>query len=591
MAGKRKGLYLKWAGGAVLAVIGAALLLWPAKCFPNKGQGADKSQGEAYKGQGADKSQGEAYKGQDTGDFYGADDPGVLKNDGRYLYQMCNGNGRFLQITDTKDGLKAVSFLQEEGEEVFRDFYVWEDTLALIIQDTAVSMPRSMEAQEKACYRVRAYDIEDRSRPREVHTFTLKGHYKGSRFSDGYLYLIGEVPASYFVMASIDLGHLGQFTDVETVAVSGKDGCADYYIGSESIYIMDGDWLIDDRKEANQNDLLSEWEQYSNKTDIYRFSYGKGKIEKEAEGKVRGILTPYGVIEQGGYSVSEHNGYLRIVTDVRAKKVRKERNPQPGIFAGSFHGQEAKKPHKGKRVEIYEGCCLYVLDADLRVVGRIEDLSRADSVDKMIFLGDLGVWINPGDMAPSVPLAFFDLSHPWNPKALGGVEIQGDGNYIDCLQVCGDGLALGISSEKVPETEGKERWKVFLLDVSEPADIKEVSELLLDDEYWYSAEIASHRLPVLDRDGNLYGFSIEGSKKISYQLFSLGEGRLKEEGCLLCAEGSQDDDFYEMYEVFGIQGAYIDGRFFLSYCTGQVEEYDLTDRRKVDELSMPDWQK
>ena len=36
--------------------------------------------------------------------------------------------------------------------------------------------------------RIHVYDISDRSKPSEIHTFTIRGNYKTSRISDGYLY-------------------------------------------------------------------------------------------------------------------------------------------------------------------------------------------------------------------------------------------------------------------------------------------------------------------------------------------------------------------------------------------------------------------
>ena len=65
------------------------------------------------------------------------DEGDVIKNDGRYLYQVISEetktatSGNYaIQITDTQNGLKRKSKIR--GFESISDFYIWKDRLIVI---------------------------------------------------------------------------------------------------------------------------------------------------------------------------------------------------------------------------------------------------------------------------------------------------------------------------------------------------------------------------------------------------------------------------------------------------------------------------
>ena len=161
----------------------------------------------------------------------------IIKNDGRYLYQVIFQKSKesyTVRIADTKDGLTEITRIGDFAE--IQDIYVSDDMLIVLepgwaesskelkreqteylyednkengfIQiienqiekvfhtDSAVDLDMTDEISGYAFCRIRIYDIADRRNPQECHTFTVKGNYMDSRISDGYLYFFASCDAS-----------------------------------------------------------------------------------------------------------------------------------------------------------------------------------------------------------------------------------------------------------------------------------------------------------------------------------------------------------------------------------------------------------
>ncbi len=685
---KRAGFYARWAACAVFAGMGAAFLLFAAGYFLEQGKESPAESAEAaaysdtgvtYEGLYAAFSEvwakreeierlnslydsdtslcdgemtcamedmpqdapsvgvegGSADFGKTNQQEAEVEEADSLKNDGRYLYRLSVADDfykytyRFLQIADTKGGLEIIHTWKEAEGERIRDFYVWKDTLVLISQ-AELSAKRQPEQAlgDRKYFIIDAYDIKDRSNPQKGRRFTVKGSYKGSRISDGYLYLWGECetarpealsdygmylpeadgepfaldkiflppnssPASYFILASMDMERLDGFTDTKAMAASGSH----YYVSGQNIYIMEGKSAEKCWEEETDNaslwggnaqsldGLSRRWAQaapgyrrYSNCTDIYRYSYQKGQIEKQAVGRVKGALTE-------DLAVSEYQGSLRIVTEVKTKYRKEEAEAKANKFQDGLLGRQEGKL-MGKAPKGYKSSALYVLDEDLRVTGRIEDIAKGESLHGVRFLGELGFLVTFREVDP---LFSVDLSNPWNPKILGELKVSG---FSDYLHDCGDGLLLGIGKEV--DAEGREEClKVSLFDVSNLSDIKEKSRILLDDSYFWTEALDDYKSVLADVDKNLYGFAMEGivsgkGGEDIYQLFSIEDGKLRRGDSFFC-----EDDIGEgnsIWDLGDMRGTYIDDRFFLSYASGRMEEYRLADGQKAGE-AVPDWEK
>ncbi|EOS42766.1 beta-propeller domain-containing protein [Lachnospiraceae bacterium JLR.KK009] len=527
----------------------------------------------------------------------------IIKNDGRFLYQSIQQEGNYkyaVQIADTKDGLKEVARIGEFDNEI-SNIYVWKDTLVVIesgwVNDTAVeegeqddginplgklqgfvedlfSAKKDTAYQERAYSMIHMYDIKDRANPEESHTFTVKGSYQDSRISEGYLYFFSTcnaykpqlerdyqayIPefdgkilspdkiylpedadtAAYLVMASINMEKPDGFTDTTAIVTSADK----FYVSQNNIYIAES-------KYADGSTVGAK----SNSTKLYRFSYQDGKMKKEAEGTVKGIL-------QDDMAMNEHKGFLRMVTTVENQNVREVKDD----ITGEVIGYDS--------VEFETSNSLYVLDGNLEVAGKIENLAKDERIYSARFFGDAGYFVT---FRQTDPLFSVDLSNPRKPKILGELKISGFSEY---LHFYSDNLLLGIGMEADETTGSVECLKLSMFDISRPSNVKEQSKLKLED-YDYSEALYNYKAVLIDTDKNLFGFHAEGyheeDYKYNYLLFTFTDGAFKEVLNIDCSE----NDIYSGR----MRGTYIGNSFYLLCRNGRIEEYSMADGNKLGEL-------
>lgn len=523
----------------------------------------------------------------------------IIKNDGRYLYQVIrqNRNSKYaVQIADTKDGLKEVAKIGDFDNSI-DNIYLWNDTLVVIesgwvndvTEDTESGNPLNaikgfvedlFNANQEAGYRetayskIHMYQIKDRANPEEYHTFTVKGNYQDSRISEGYLYFFsvcnaykprleedyrayvpefdGEVlspdkiylpedtdTASYLVMASIDMEQPDKFTDTKAIVTAADK----FYVSQNNIYITDSKYA-DGGTEGYQSD----------RTRIYRFSYQDGKMKKEAEHTVKGTL-------RDDMAMNEYKGYLRMVTTVEEQNVKEVKDDITGEIIG-YDSLEFKTYNN-----------LYVLDENLKVAGKIENLAKDELVYSARFMGDAGYFVT---FRQTDPLFSVDFSNPRRPKILGELKISGFSEY---LHFYSENLLLGIGMEAEESTGATDGMKLSMFDISNPSDVKEQSKLHLS-EYDYSDALYNYKAVLIDTDKNLFGFHAEGyheeDYKYSYLLFTFEDGDFKEIMNIDCS----DSDIFSGQ----VRGTYIGDRFYLLCTNGRIEEYNLKDGSKLGEL-------
>lgn len=513
------------------------------------------------------------------------DEADIVKNDGRYLYQIIYDkyHNSTVQIVDTKDGLKETARIT--GFKNIDSMYIWENLLIVLEQGYAeISGETKQESSNKekkiigceaasmdrAYVKINIYNIKDTSRPKEVHSFTALGTWLDSRLSGGYLYCFlkrgTEIPAnprdyeayipvlegkqmdvssiwlpedaqaqSYVVMASVDLKHPKEFKDAKAL-VSGGDRV---YATEENIYIMDS--LRPEIRETGH---------YSNRTGIFRFSCKEGIITKEAKGSVKG-----GLLDD--MAVNESKGYLRVATTVESYQVNEIRDDIQNRVLG-FDTSEHKTTNS-----------LYVLDKNLKVTGKIEELAEDEQIYSARFMGDAGYFVT---FRETDPLFSVDLSNPENPKILGELKISGFSEY---LHFYSENLLLGIGMEAEEDTGRTKGMKLSMFDISNPAEVKEQHKYDLSG-YNYSEALYNYKAVMIDTNKNLFGFFAEGyseeEPEKAYLLFAYDfeNGRFQEKMKIPCR--NDKNGFYT-----NVRGTYIGDVFYLLYRNGRIESYSLTD--------------
>lgn len=445
----------------------------------DESDGATESTGEESGGFESDSGAG--YSGTNIQEM-GVDEGDIVKTDGAYIYILKNDAA--VQILRAEGAqVENVSLIEtlSGGSETARDMYVSGDRLVLIsarsqadITNAAEDVSMVQTSQETVIY---TYDISDRTNPKKMGAVTQEGEYAGSRLVDGYLYtytqcykysdfrldsvsgredaLIPSVDgsmlepgqiyipkdvdySSYLVFSSVNLEKPGQVCDKKAVISMSQT----FYVSTGSIY-MTGN--------GNQGS-----------TTIVKLDFEKGTILPSAAGVVRGYLND-------NFSMSEYEGYLRVATT-------------------SFE-ESGSLNH------------LYVLDENMNIAGRIENLAKGETIRSVRFLENTGYFVTYRNIDP---LFSIDLSEPENPKILGELKITGFSEY---LHFYGENRLFGLGYESDPETGEVTGLKLSMYDISDPKNVRELHKAILDLDG--STALTNYRALLIEPERNVIGFAGE----------------------------------------------------------------------------------
>ena len=465
----------------------------------------------------------------------------IVKTDGSYLYTL-KANSQEISIVDIRsDQMKVVSGISLNENFQASEFYLSDQKLFVLgnMQNTQVDSD-SKTLYRGSCTRIQTYDLADINNPKSIGTVEQSGYYRTSRFKDGYLYVFSDYYPSYVPLVGDNLlkqsdiylptNHAAdQYLVVSSVSASSPDKAADQkavmsengevYVSENNIYIY----------EYANSSILADNLAAKNQTILRKLSYNKGKLSGSAQGKVKGYLND-------SFSIDEYDNTLRLVTTVTHN-------------VGSSSQSNS----------------VYVLDADLKTIGKIEDLAKNEQVYSARFLGDTGYFVT---YEQTDPLFSVDFSDPENPKILGKLKIPGFSEY---LHFYSDNLLLGIGMD-TDENGITNGVKISMFDISDPSDVKEVSKYTLD-QYYYSDVFSDYRAALVDPEKNLIGFPLSGSAN-QYVILSYD----KDQGFQVQMQEEVNGNSY-----LGTRGVYANEKFYVINGNA-IEAYRMGDYVKIDDL-------
>ena len=481
----------------------------------------------------------------------GVGEADIVKTDGSYLYTL-KANSQEISIVDIRsDQMKVVSSISLNENFQASEFYLSDQKLFVLgnMQNTQVDSD-SKTLYRGSCTRIQTYDLADINNPKSIGTVDQSGYYRTSRFKDGYLYVFSDYYIydtitkkdypSYVPLVGDNLlkqsdiylptNHAAdQYLVVSSVSASSPDKAADQkavmsengevYVSENNIYIY----------EYTNSSILADNLAAKNQTILRKLSYNKGKLSGSAQGKVKGYLND-------SFSIDEYDNTLRLVTTVTHN-------------VGSSSQSNS----------------VYVLDADLKTIGKIEDLAKNEQVYSARFLGDTGYFVT---YEQTDPLFSVDFSDPENPKILGKLKIPGFSEY---LHFYSDNLLLGIGMD-TDENGITNGVKVSMFDISDPSDVKEVSKYTLD-QYYYSDVFSDYRAALVDPEKNLIGFPLSGSAD-QYVILSYD----KDQGFQIQMQEEVNGNSY-----LGTRGVYANEKFYVINGNA-IEAYRMGDYVKIDDL-------
>src|SRR3989338_7540861 len=231
------------------------------------------------------------------------------------------------------------------------------------------------------------------------------------------------------------------------------------------------------------------------KTVIHKIAIDKDSLKYQTLSQAAGA-----VLNQ--FSMDENGEYFRIATT---------KNRTWSQFADESGQQES-----------YSN--LYVLDKDLKVVGRVEYLAPGERIYSVRFMQDRAYMVT---FRQTDPLFAIDLKDPKNPKVLGKLKIPGFSNYLhpyDDMTIIGIGkdteettitpdcieLPLGSPSNELnidclpqPGRVITKGIKISLFDVSDVANPKESAKYVMGESRSDSIALHDNKAFLFSRDKNL----------------------------------------------------------------------------------------
>ena len=510
----------------------------------------------------------------------GIDESDTVKTDGKYVYRVWKNKIYIVDIQNKK--MKTVSTIQLDtsvSSEV-REIYLDGDKLCVISEERVVSMnnedsdssakeeiivedesAKAMASEEvadlidvdevyymdkKVSTKLSVYNISDRTKPvlegsveqdgnyytsrkvnDVVYVFTNKNLYRifhkedvipyvqGKQVEADCIYLPNERASGELIATSVNMNHPEKVVDQMVI----MNSYANIYMGQNAIYLYNTDYSSD--------------QEY---TDISKFKY-------DSDGTMMGVnaTSVKGSIDDK-FAISEKKNNLRVLTTDWSKADRVNQ--------------------------------LYILDNEMKLLGKIENIAKGESIYAARYVGDMAYFITYRN---TDPLFVADLSNAAKPKLLGEVKISG---FSDYLHSYGNNKMLGIGYE-TDEDSMRLGVKLCMFDVKNPKKPKVLSSYVMKDADNTPAD-NNYKCVLVDQKKNMIGFMVEdidAKCPYTYKVFSWKNGEFKE----VFSRKFKTKGYLDMNEV---RGMYAGSNFYLVK-NSVIISYDMKNNYKqVDFLKL-----
>ena len=192
------------------------------------------------------------------------------------------------------------------------------------------------------------------------------------------------------------------------------------------------------------------WSEQGLYTSIYRVRVNGSELAFEAKGNVLGY-----VINQ--YSMDEYNGYFRLATTYQKNQTQNN---------------------------------VYVLDMNLTITGKLENLAKEERIYSARFMGDKCYLVTFRQVDPFFVL---DMSNPADPRVAGELKIPGYSSYLHPYD---ENYVIGLGKED-------NLVKLSLFDVSNVNAPTEVAKYIVEGDYTDSEALQEPKAFLLDKQKNL----------------------------------------------------------------------------------------
>jgi uncharacterized secreted protein with C-terminal beta-propeller domain len=323
------------------------------------------------------------------------------------------------------------------------------------------------------------YDIHERVNPILLRNLTLTGSYFNSRMIDDYIYFVTSKPA-YVVNATLSLPEIcsnGQVKEITPSEIYYSNDTDDYYQYTTFVAMN-----MQNTTEApvyltimlggtsnmyvSPSNMYVTFQKWSGNTTIYRVRIQGKNMTCEAKGEVSGH-------ELSQFSMDEYGDYYRIATTTWVNWTQTN---------------------------------LYVLNMNLSVVGKLENLASGENFHSARFMGNRCYLVTFKQVDP---LFVIDLSEPTEPSVLGELKVPG---YSDYLHPYDETHLIGVGKETVEAEQGYFAWyqgvKISLFDVRDVTNPIQMANYIIGDRGSDSPVLQDHKAFLFDRSKNLLAIPV-----------------------------------------------------------------------------------
>lgn len=518
----------------------------------------------------------------------GVQEGDIIKNDGKYIY-INTGSG--LKIIDSNPvDPKIIATINVPENTSISEIFAAGGKLAVIGQNNYFHIMNYDKAGAEAYImppryyedrtNVLIYNIENIEKPVLEKEYLFDGNYLSGRTIEDKLYLIStkylnyrydlsykeemDIPLPYYtdVLANskyefgydeikyfpnyidsrymytvgIDLNNKSSKPDVD-VYLGGSDAI---YVSKDNMYAAIADYSYDNT--IAQTELYNPG--YTAGTVVYKFNLSEGNINVVSQGSVPGTI-----INQ--FSMDEHKGAFRIATTT---------------------GEVWQDTSKNN---------LYILDDNLKILGRLEGLAPGERIYSTRFAGNRVYMVTYRQVDP---LYVIDASNPEKPAVEGMLKIPGYSTYlhmVDENHILGFGFDTQSSSWGGTVNGG---MKISLFDVTDAGKPKEIHTETIGKAGTYSEVLHNHKALMFSLSRGLMAFPVSVSGD-DYKTEFSGAYVYNVDNKSFSFKNKishMDDDMSSYgYEVRRV--IYIDG-YIYSFSDNEMQIHSIENNKKVDEL-------
>lgn len=440
------------------------------------------------------------------------DEADIIKNDGKYLYSLSDNDVIITNSEDPENISVASKITVSQGTPV--DLMLYNNKL-VIISDYYISA-NSYRYNNTNNTIVDVYDIQDKTTPKRVKTYTLYEPYYTSRCINNKLYVISsgklrkddnnkdDIATYYYEdnnKIDIKLKDIKYLKDIKTnnqTLISTLDldnpteniNLQSYLIDISNAYVSQNNIYLLNQSYKYSNDYtplsaifgfkgilgLSDYSSSSSDSDtsttIYKFNIlDNGSIKYSAKAKETGKT-----INQ--FSLDEYNGNLRV----------------------------ALYNTNGSKVVVFND--------NLEKIGQTSYLAKGENMYSSRFFGNKAYLVTYRTVDP---LYVIDLSEPTTPKVLGELKIPGYSTYLHPYD---ENHIIGIGME-TKETVNRNSFgrvtftssrivgmKMALLDVTDPNNPTQISSTVIGDSRTSSAILTNHKALLFSKEKELLAIPV-----------------------------------------------------------------------------------